>query len=77
MVNACGMTSFVKAGSPLHTTKEGYQIRASAFWTECLRHEMLAFVVIGASMQKVAHNASEKYKEGKFILELAKTDQPP
>ncbi|CAI5728245.1 unnamed protein product [Hyaloperonospora brassicae] len=24
---------------------------------------------------KEAHNASEKYKEGKFILELAKTDQ--
>ncbi|ETI56882.1 hypothetical protein F441_00745 [Phytophthora nicotianae CJ01A1] len=26
---------------------------------------------------KEAHNASEKYKEGKFILELAKTDQLP
>ncbi|KAI9917103.1 hypothetical protein PsorP6_017220 [Peronosclerospora sorghi] len=39
--------------------------------------ETLAFVVIGASLQKVAHNASEKYKEGKFILELAKTDEPP
>ena len=28
-----------------------------------------------AYIQKEAHNASEKYKEGKFILELAKTDQ--
>ncbi|RMX67620.1 hypothetical protein KXD40_002718 [Peronospora effusa] len=27
--------------------------------------------------KKEAHNASEKYKEGKFILELAKTDQLP
>ncbi|RLN88465.1 hypothetical protein BBJ28_00007705 [Nothophytophthora sp. Chile5] len=27
--------------------------------------------------QKEAHEASEKYKEGKFILELAKTDQSP
>ncbi|KAF4317571.1 hypothetical protein BBO99_00006803 [Phytophthora kernoviae] len=26
---------------------------------------------------KEAHEASEKYKEGKFILELAKTDQLP
>lgn len=30
-----------------------------------------------AYMQKEAHEASEKYKEGKFILELAKTDQLP
>ncbi|KAF1785129.1 Yippee/Mis18 [Phytophthora cactorum] len=38
---------------------------------------LIFWLVVDAYTQKEAHNASEKYKEGKFILELAKTDQLP
>lgn len=42
-----------------------------------LEYILLLLLCGGTYIQKEAHNASEKYKEGKFILELAKTDQLP